>query len=191
MSSHKHANLPVIEAFLVVVILAIVGFTGYYIWDSNQSTNDVLDAANKSASVKVENKPATPVAVEPVGYLTLSEWGVKIPLTKAVASTYYSYEARNRGYAYLSLRSLADKEPLCAPEQGGLAAISRIRQGDKNPLTGERYTSDYLAQLPKIGNYYYSFEGSHATCTDDKSLEKIQSNAREGLVQAFKGIQAN
>jgi hypothetical protein len=58
MKQPNQAGFAAIEALLIVVILAIIGGTGYFVWHARQSTNDSLDKAAQSTQV-VETKKST------------------------------------------------------------------------------------------------------------------------------------
>lgn len=84
-----------VEALLIIVIVGILGGTGYYVYHANKTTNDTLSSAAKDASgsPKFVAKKKTPSSTSPSQKsLTINEWGVKIPLSSADAGVYYSVD---------------------------------------------------------------------------------------------------
>lgn len=100
-TNYSQQGFAFIETVLVLVILAIVGGTGYYIYNANNKTTDTYDAASNSAATVVgKNKAATKPAS-----LTATE------ANKLVSTTYGSYitttskdVSRNAGSALPTLK---------------------------------------------------------------------------------------
>jgi Tfp pilus assembly protein PilE len=52
LSMSKNQNgFGVVEGLLILVIVGILGGTGWYVWNSNNKTNDLLNSAEKSSSI--------------------------------------------------------------------------------------------------------------------------------------------
>jgi len=59
MKQSNQTGFAAIEAVLILVVVAILGFTGWFVWHAKQSTDKSLDAANNSeqASISIKKKP--------------------------------------------------------------------------------------------------------------------------------------
>jgi predicted negative regulator of RcsB-dependent stress response len=51
-------GLALLESLLILVIVALIGFIGWYVWNSNKKTNVSLNNANKSSNVAPQIKAA-------------------------------------------------------------------------------------------------------------------------------------
>jgi hypothetical protein len=88
----NQSGFAVLEIILIFVILGIVGFTGWYVWNSKKNTNKTYDSSSAASQAKAASskkssnaKPAPP----PQQYLVIKEWGVKIPLSASITGAYY------------------------------------------------------------------------------------------------------
>lgn len=53
---NNQRGFAIIEMILLLLIAAIIGATGYYVWHANRQTRATLDAASKSANSEVPKK---------------------------------------------------------------------------------------------------------------------------------------
>jgi hypothetical protein len=115
MKNLNQSGFSAIEAVLLVVIVAIIGGTGYFVWHAKQNTDKSLnDTANSQPGIAKASKitdfagckAATgsklletypEQCVTKSGqkftnqqYLEIKEWGIKLPLTSPIASVVYS-----------------------------------------------------------------------------------------------------
>ena len=186
-------GFAVIEAILIIVIIAIAGGTGYYVYQSNNKAADTYDAAGDSASaVTQSNKKGANTDSRAEKYLVIKEWNVKIPLTEAISNANYRFE---NGYVYVGISGAGD---ICSASSstGSIAAISRFTASEVDPDTNKTYLSAYdtleSAYRPTLLNgYYYSLKGSQAACSDDDAELAKASAAREAYVMQLKKITAN
>jgi|GEM_PF-2471482 len=77
----NQSGFAVVEALLVVIILAIVGFTGWFVWHSKQSVDATLSNTGTSTNVVGKKKAAT----KPAETLTTQ---IVAPASVNVALTY-------------------------------------------------------------------------------------------------------
>jgi hypothetical protein len=64
----NQSGFSIVEGLLILVIVGILGGTGWYVWNSNKKANDLLNSADKSSNVtatpnkkKVDTKDNKPV----------------------------------------------------------------------------------------------------------------------------------
>ena len=147
----NQSGFSAVEALLILIIVGILGFTGYFVWHAKQSADKSLTPNNsttpviKKKTTTNQTQPTTSTSqTSQQQYLAIKEWGVKIPLASSISTAYYSYDS-STGLVRLSLDKY--KGTNCAAEQGQLYAISRSTDasgGGANSGTGV-----------KIGSYYY------------------------------------
>jgi hypothetical protein len=115
-TTSRQKGFSTVEGLLVVIIVLLIGFIGYYVWHSNRQTDKVLDTSKTGSSstainsfadckmaagsivqesfpekcVTKDGKSFTqPTKTPTTKYLVIKEWGVKIPLGGPDSSTYY------------------------------------------------------------------------------------------------------
>jgi uncharacterized protein (UPF0333 family) len=169
-----------VEFLLLLMLVVMVSFAGWYVWNSNKKADTSLTSADKSSNTTA----VAPIAAKK--YLVIKEKGIKIELTDQIKDTYY--KVSNQGYIYLSLHRYDNMKGFesCAAEGGesgsGLAALSSAKVGDDN--RGEPYT---LADLnnaidgrgAKIGDTYYWLESPNAPCWDPDAIPESDQRVQD------------
>jgi flagellar basal body-associated protein FliL len=96
MTNRRNSNsgFAALEGLLILIIIVIIGGTGYFVWHSKAQTDKSLD---KAASTKIIDRhqestssPDTKNAQDTIAdkYLIVKEWGIKIGLDDASKVTY-------------------------------------------------------------------------------------------------------
>ncbi len=78
LKSLNQKGFAAIETILVVVILAIIGGTGYYIYQANNKATDTQNTAQTNANTAAPHKKKS--SDKSVQYLTIKEWGIRPPI---------------------------------------------------------------------------------------------------------------
>jgi prepilin-type N-terminal cleavage/methylation domain-containing protein len=183
---HKQSGFTVIEVLLVLILIAIVGFAGYYVWHSQKDTDNAKNVANKSSQTTSNaTKPAASKSDQQ--FLTIKEWGVKLPLNADLAGAYYIRQAGLPNVAYLSVTSY--KGTNCAADQTSLGAINRFTASNKDD-DGNTMVSDFPTAV-KVGSYYYVYQHPQAGCDGQTSNSTANFDASaaataSGLMTEFK-----
>lgn len=178
----------VIEGLLILVIVGIVGGTGFYVYNANKNTSDGSDRAT---IVKDEEQADTR------GYLVIKEWGVKVPQLPQGNLISYEIDENDKNRAHF-----------VSSEQKALG-------GDCGEFSSARYSiykadvgyepSDYIlkAGLDEAVNenltieidgevYYILGDFSGGACTEESeegegiSTEELKAN--DNLLEALKGL---
>ena len=183
MSQHKQSGFAVVELLLTLILLAIVGFTGYYVWHSQKQTDKTLNTTDKSSAVTT--KPKTTASAQQ--YLTIKEWGVKIPLSADLAGAYYTTMPSVPGAVYLSVDAYKGTD--CAADQTSLGALNRFTATDKDD-DGNTLLSDSPTAV-KVGTYYYDYLHPQAACdgrttNSTAGFDAAAANKASGLMADFK-----
>jgi Tfp pilus assembly protein PilV len=95
---HKSQNgFSAIEALLILIIVAIIGGTGWYVYNSNKNTNNIYNSANQSnqSAAKVAKAKPKTQATSSTKYIKITELGIQIPLASNVADLAYSWDSTN------------------------------------------------------------------------------------------------
>jgi len=201
-----------VEGLLILVIVAIIGGTGYFVMSTQKKTNTNLDNAAQSSQVVPKPKSSTAAAQK---YLEIKEWGVKVPLSSKDSGAYYKVDtdisqSQNdptnltayatqiddltspagvscRGEYLGYLLRLPKDDPTWAPS-------ANVDDGNVSPLFYERIV---------VGKYKYALATKKqygpdclaVSKTGDYTLDEATSQKFSDVVQAFaadfKNITAN
>lgn len=177
-------GFAIIEALLIIIILSMLGGTGYYVWHSKQAADKTLNTASKTAQ---STPSATKATVPKQSFLTIKEWGVKIPLSSSLANLKYAVQTYSDGGQSIDFTfpDLSDTSCNLPDSVGGMI---RFTVTDINPLSGDKMTQDYPT-AKQIGTYYYAPALPQAECTEDSTVQAEVSNARGPLTQAIALVQ--
>ncbi len=102
MQKLTQKGFGVIEGILIIVALSMIAGTGFYVINASKDKNE--DSSSVS-SQKNDPKPETDTTNEVVAsqkYLTVSEWGIKIPLNDQVDGLAYTKQNGNIVFAFRS-----------------------------------------------------------------------------------------
>jgi len=182
----NEAGFSVVEAILILIILATIGFAGWYVYHKNHKT--VPASTSKTSAIISSKKPAMPAQQ----YLDVKEWGIKIPLSSTISDAYYVAATDSTGTMWLGLKSL---DSTCAASNannagaGGadlaLAALVRVAPSDLEPVQGKPYSQLYPGTV--IGGYFIGYV-SHPDATSCTSATKLRlintvfSTAVKGII---------
>lgn len=192
----KQSGFSVIEALLVVLVVAALAVTGFVVYQHRKPNNAKNSAATSTAQTTSQQQDTTSTqpAQTTTQYLTITEWGVKLPLSDTIKDAYYV--ASNSGVGsdgkpnfFVSLKSL-DSTGCKADNNnnGGTGAIGLLGHSPvtaTDPVSGELVTK-VQPYGTTIGGYYYYFGPAEAnlTCASQTTIQSAQS----AFETAVKGI---
>ena len=209
MQAQKHTpkqlGFSVIEALLIVLVVAALAGTGYVVFHLHKSSAK-NSAATGSTQTTGQQQSTTSTQPQPTAYLDVKEWGVKIPLSSAISDAYYVIPSGMSNDAdglpsglYLGVKSLNGS---CGDASAGntnisidkaLGAITRVLPTDHDPVSGKLYTQLATSGVT-IGNYFYGYNGrtTGKTCASQATLQAIDSafaTAVKGIVPASQTLE--
>ncbi len=163
-----------IEAVLIFVVVAILSFVGWYVWNQSQKQNEtsqpqssaqVTDSAQESEN---SDKSGTSLIIE--------EWGVQIDLTDNIKDANYTIGDEINGFqiAYLSTDTL-DKNATekCKSVNSDGSSFQGIERSLATAKDATGNTSAELAtnnpdSYKKIGDYvYWFYHGNAQPCSEE------------------------
>ena len=181
---HNQHGFGIVGIISIIVLVGLIGFGGWYVWQANQKPA----AKSTSTASTTDNSGGGDTK-----YLTITEWGVKIPLTAETADAYYDTYKANGSASVYSLRSHSlDGAPDCKNSEQSVAAVHRDDKG----ATADNFGSGQPVVLKDawhgvdIGDHVYYITGAQYACTDDPALSDILSAVHIGFVGASSKIQA-
>lgn len=159
-------GFSVLELFIVIVVLGLLGTVGWFIYDRQKSETGSTDEAQtnqQEQSIKdTESTPQT-TAQPPVdeGFYEINEWGIKIALH---GYDKVQFDVKNQsghisgfgpydGYADPSFKSTVLQDKSCEP------GVTLYRSKTKFASRDDA--------LKKIGEYYYVVTGGPGSCNNE------------------------
>lgn len=194
VAKSNSSGFVAIEMILILVVLAVAGGTGWYVWHSKQQTNKTYTATSQAAQStlpKTTKKSTSTPATQK--YLTITEWSVRMKLTDNLGDAYYQIKTNAPDSAYLSLKSLVAVAPDCAPDKISTGVLFRQTVTEHDTAVNDPSDGNTPGDI-KIGSYYYGFLNAQAGCFDDSNTAaaKIsdQTQPRTGFAAAEKTLEA-
>lgn len=184
----NQSGFGTIEIVLVLAVVAVLAVTGLVVYQHHTSTSAKITAAANSPSTTTQPKstPTTQPAQTATQYLTITEWGVKLPLSSTIQDAYYTVKGSNTcadglpNTTWLGLTSLNSSG--CNIDNTGpsstaspIGSIIRVAPTDRDPVSGSLYTQQDPNGVT-IGNYYYAYAPwKNKTCASATTLQSIDS----------------
>lgn len=152
----KQRGFAAVEALLIAVIIAMLGGIGYYVYHAQKQTDKNLNVANNekfATPAKKSSKKTTKQTTPSQQYLTIKEWGVKLPLSVEDINAYYTYNSSaSLGTTLYDGVSIFDssfdklknsKGVACQDSHYPLFVINRAKNGNVATLTDQN-SQDFI-----------------------------------------------
>lgn len=114
-------------------------------------------------------------------------------LNENMSDAYYEFKPNDTSTAYLSVQSLVDLAPACAPLSTSIGAIFRQSVAEYQSAVSDPSDTNSPGDI-KIGDYYYGFIGAQAACFEDSNTAALalydSVKPRQGFVTAEKTLEA-
>lgn len=201
MGKREHQSgfgtLAIVLVLAVVAVLAVSGVVVYQRHKGASATNSAAVSSSQSTG-KSTSTTGTQPAQTTTQYLTIKEWGVKLPLSDDNIKSAYYVVSTSLGKdpdglpsgVWLGLNSLSDAS--CNPANnnlgngtGAVGDILRVPQDATDPVSGKSYSQKYPNGVT-IGGYYYGYQ---SWINDNSCTQKSASQAADtAFAIAAKGI---
>lgn len=177
---NDEAGFSAVEGLLVLIIVLLVGFIGYYVWHTNKQANSSYNSASKVAESTPATKKSTPAPA--TDYLKIPEFGVEISLTANTKDAYYTIRSDDPAVADLSTHSLTALDAECAASASSTAAVSYFTDPNAQIMTGT-YAQRY-PNAAHIGDRYFYIEPGNGPCSGKSNVEALQLTQRDDFSKA-------
>lgn len=150
-SNKRQNGFSALDGILVIALLAILAVAGYFAFSNNKKITSATTPVVSSQTPKT-----TPPTTSTDGFLTITSWGVKGPLSEPI-----SYTAAGSNIINLHSDEIASLYPSC---QGASNAGDMLRLAPGTTYgTPKKPIEDYSVAT-KVGNYYYVYESGQQFC---------------------------
>ncbi len=171
-------GIALIETLLIILILVIIGFGGYYVWHTQKQTDKILNQAAATSQKTTATKPAQK-------YFTIKEWGVRAAYNGKFTLNYTIQDnGTEPALALFSSKQLEASDSACSANNGDGGIVQRYRSTDEifleDGTDSKQSAADFANTLNKsdyghAGNYYYFFKGPQAQCGVSQNSGDIQT----------------
>jgi hypothetical protein len=169
----RQSRFGAIEGLLAVTAVVALSAVGLLFYP-HQPKGPVEKSTAPSSSQTTEQQQLASAAIQPVQtavpYLDITQWGVRMTLSRNAASLYYYIDPQIPDVAYLSLKTVSDIAPNCAANKGSLAAIGRLTDAEHQAIVSGSAPGN--PGTVHIGGYWYSYQKSPADCTEGSAATR-------------------
>ncbi len=186
-------GFTVVEGVLILIIVAMLGFTGWFVWHSQQNTDKInSQAAKNSQPVTTDkNKPSYLTAMDnstSQNYFTIKAWGVRAAYNGTDSFVYKirtAQDSSNNNFRYVTVTSknLISKYQCTDYGAGGIERLKptdKFGEGDpsEGPTAEQAAKQDqFKDSFGHVGNYYFYYFHDQAACGGIGLLKGAEQNA--------------
>lgn len=174
----RQDGFTIVEALLILIVIGIIGFTGWFVWHGKRATYKDLKASGTDQTVASQYK-----TVDGQKYLLVRDWGVEVPLSGTISSLTSKLESDGTvHFIYAPLRGTS------CTVGGDVGVMTRFTASDVDSYSGKKMTALY-PDAKIIKNYYYAAVPPDNGC-DDAALQAKLDSTRQPLISAIGAVQA-
>lgn len=199
-TDNRQAGFGPVIVLVVVLVVVVIGAAGWVVYQHHKGSG-TPKANTTTSQTTSQQQSTTTTQTQPVAYLDIKEWGIKLPLSNTISDAYYVAGVGSVGsdgvsnQIFLGLTSLDTSGCTAAGSNHGqdsaLGMIFRTKPTDVDPVTNKAYSQEY-PNGATVGTYYYAFQGSAnsniSTCkapqSTVQSVDSAFATAAKGMVSA-------
>ena len=169
---NKESGFGLIESFLVLLILAVVGFGGYTVWHNHHKTKPVSTTQSTKTAVKTTNPASSSdyqsCQADTQAPCKVPELGIQFDAPSSLAGLIYHASTDAKG-VNVSTKSISALDKNCtATDVHG--ALGGIRKSSTYPDT----TASPPVVVKQVSNFYIAYYVPQQSCTTDaNTADKI------------------
>lgn len=185
-----------VEALLILVILGIVGFTGYFVWHAKQNTDKSLTPTTSITPVIKKTQTTTPTSTSKASVISVKEWGIQIPMPSGDSS--YTYSVEDSGSIWVTNQQLAQTLSDAAKTAGQTCGVSGVQVYRTTPSSVAKETAqtDTRKYTTSINGYVYGLmqdpisAGALDPCSNSTELANAYSAVETQLAVVWNKVTA-
>lgn len=157
----------VVGVLVLIIVLLVVGGAGYFVWQKNDTKTSTTTSTDTQTTVQAQE-----------GYLTITEWGVKMKTDTTLGAVTYTEGSANS----ITLTSDLQKTLPASCSFGTESPWGLTR------TAASVATADEKAYLTYVGDYYYKRTYPQQGCEDS---QEIMTKIENGFKTMFESIAKN
>lgn len=187
----KQGGFTVVEALLILVIVGLLGGTGWYVMHSQKQVDNTYSNTNNSAPVPAAKK-VSPTKQQD---FVIKEWGVHAKISTPLTLEYRMTD--DNGAADFSSKELDASADSCVDGgYGGFIAREKANEdhheGDDGAPTGQT-AAEYAKTLKTgeyghVGNYYFFYTAPQGACSADKHSQDLQGQTHDAVILLIQNL---
>jgi len=185
--SKKSAGFGAVEIVIAVVVVLIVGFIGWRLFDASKAKQP---ASTQQTNGNQSDNTSNPQA-DATKYLDIKELGVKIKLDdKTEGATYVNAQTTNDEGVYIidpTMKALDQNNQYCSGTTAGM--IGLLDRSKDATHWGETPIQVDNVKSFKMGDYYYVFRGPQSECSQDSNVSAQRASHEQDFLGVLKTIQ--
>jgi len=193
MGQREHQSwFSAVRISLSVLVIAALAVTGLVLFQHHKPSNATNSAATSTSQTTMQPQSTTASQPAPtVAYLTIKEWGVKLPLSDSIKDAYYMASlGSSRGHdgqpnTLLAGRKSLDSTGCAATNTTAIALIFRALPTETDSATGKLLTQEYPNGVT-LGSYFYAYQQLNSTAC--KAPQATLQSTHSAFAAAVKGI---
>ncbi len=173
------------DIVIIIVALVAIGAAGYFAYQARSTTNsDYSVVVPKTKTTKATTTTPTPSpSPSQQQWLTVTELGIKIPLTTQLAGATYAYNTSN-STASLSTNAMTSADQGCSAG-GGAAPGGTIGESVALTATGNTHASPDNTLSFKVNGKFVYINNPQATCSENAAVQTQAQQLWPEFRQAF------
>lgn len=192
MAMHRNeSGFSAVEVLLVLVIVAILGFTGWFVWNSQKNTNKTLSDTNKSQAATSKAEKNTPTTADATTKkAAIPEWGVAIGTPEGldpseITVTYVPSQNGKPDAVWVYSSKLKALKNTCQTNAANTASPFLIITRDTNNSTWFNMGAGYSEKdATKVGDWFYLVSTANiGGCYDKAVVDPYLTPATRSSVQ--------
>lgn len=199
LMNNNQRGYGLIELLLLVIVVGVLGATGYYAIHTKHQTDKILDQSEKTSQSSISSKSNS--SKSNAAYFTISQWNVRAPYNSKLRLQYsYSNDPESGEEISITSQELVSYGGDCASAVHysiyKLAASDQSPPFDNNYQTvKDAYEKDPKSGIKLVGGYYYYGFGPQMYCgstTDSnyKAKNAAQASMVNAAVAILEGLQS-
>jgi hypothetical protein len=179
---HNQKGFGAVEGLLILILLSILGFTGYYVYHSQQNTNKTYDTAAKASGTPSSNSKSSS------NEFVFKELGVQFESTSELKGLAYSVQHFSDGdSAYLTLPAFKAANDSCYGKTASDTDGPSFAAIGKSTGTFDQSQQVEAGLLKQFTGFYITISypnGITLGCKNDLPNDTVQAAAHK-YQQAF------
>lgn len=168
MKKFNRNGFTLVEGLLIVLVIAVLGFGGYFVWSKSHTKKTVTTTSSTTSSNSTSSNNSSDTKT---ASLDVKEWGLSLKYAPNGITLVYKVGGPN--LIYVSSEQLGKAEPNCSVENERIGYILRGKPTDKyleaESVYGDATTFQDQAKnnyhASTLGDYVYIYVGEQMACT--------------------------
>ncbi|HVI69011.1 MAG TPA: hypothetical protein VM581_00985 [Magnetospirillaceae bacterium] len=179
MTNKKQSGFSLALVSTVIIVIAVVGFVVLRMLDSGDASKQNLQQTSDKSGTQTSQQQDDPN----VGYVVVSEWGVRFRPVDGLTGTIYfrPHSVTSDAYTFTTTE-LANKEANCGKDSRSIPIGLLTRSKDPNPADG--------GVIAVIDGYSYQYRAASAACSESETSSNLENSVASSVSESIESLEA-